>query len=149
MEDALKQEMQYQFIKFDSNDALIIGNYISNYAIENDLAVCTDIFVNGKQLFHFSSDKCTVDNDNWLRRKRNVVLQFNHSSQFMYRKIKGDMTLLQSKYGLDIKDYSAIDGGFPVIIENTGVIGAICVSGMQPIEDHNLILEAIDYLNKK
>ncbi len=146
MENALKLEEQYQFTRFKSKDALVIGNFISNYAIENDLAICTDIFSNGKQLFHFSSDKCTVDNDNWLRRKRNVVLHFNHSSQFINRKIKGDMTLLQSKYGLDCKDYSAIDGGFPITIKNVGVIGAICVSGMLPNEDHDLIIKAIDFL---
>ena len=143
MEQSLIEENRFQFANFDSSTALLIGNYIANYKTKNNSAICVDIFANGRQLFHYSSDGCTVDNDNWLRRKRNTVLHFNHSTKFINRKIKGDITLLQSKYGLEVRDYCAIEGGFPIIIKNTGVIGAICVSGMLPQEDHDLILKAI------
>ena len=143
---ALQDEKDNIFKKFDAEDAFIIGSYVAKKAIENKAQICVDIYAYGRTLYHFSSDQCIPDNDNWLRRKRNTVLYFQHSSKYIFHKIKGDQTLLASKYGLKAEDYTAIHGGFPIMIESSGIVGAICVSGMEPEQDHQLILEAIKIL---
>ena len=146
---ALKEEEEHTFTSFNAKLAFEIGKRIAEYAIENNKQVCVDIFAYGKTLFHFASDKCIPDNDNWLRRKRNTVLYFGHSSKFISYKLNSDASLIASKYGKEIKDFAVIPGGFPIIVEGCGLVGAICVSGMKPEEDHQLVLDAISEVLKE
>lgn len=134
------------FKEFNSVTAYRLGKIITDKAINENIKLCTDIYVNNKCLYHFSSDQCIPDNDNWLRRKRNTVLYFNNSTKFMGNKLKEDSTLLNTKYGLEIKDYAIVAGGYPVYLENGGFIGAICVSGQAPETDHQIIEDAIKEL---
>ena len=68
------EENNYVFKQFNSTDAYNIGTSIVNEVLQTNQTVCVDIFAYGRVLFHFSSNNCIVDNDNWLRRKRNTVL---------------------------------------------------------------------------
>jgi uncharacterized protein (UPF0303 family) len=49
-------------------------------------------------------------------------------------------TTLQQKSGLDLKDYAAHGGCFPIFLEGTGCLGTITVSGLPQREDHALII---------
>ncbi|MEG0166002.1 heme-binding protein [Anaerorhabdus sp.] len=140
---ALEEEKQLLFKGFNAKKAFLIGSKISEYAMKNDLQACVEIVANGKTLYHFSSDKCIPDNDQWLRRKINTVMYFHHSSKFIHLKLKGDSGLLGSKYGLKPEEYAVIHGGFPIYVENAGFIGAIAVSGLLPDEDHELVVSTI------
>lgn len=140
---SLEEENQFKFKSFNAKKAFMMGQRIANYAIENDLQVCVEIVANGKVLFHFASDKCIPDNDQWLKRKINTVMYFHHSSKFIHFKLKGDSSLIGSKYGLRTEEYAVIHGGFPIYVENAGFIGAIAVSGLQPNEDHDLVIQTI------
>ncbi len=86
---------------------LNLGNSITKKAMSNNLPIVIDIFAYGKQLFHFSTDATSQDNDRWVIRKRNTVLHFHHSSKYVNLKVKNnkvycnlstrliEMTLLQ------------------------------------------------------
>src|SRR5215469_1195291 len=50
------------------------------------------------------------------------------------------MRALQEKSGLELKDFAAHGGGFPILLEGTGCIGTITVSGLPQREDHALAL---------
>lgn len=144
MEHCLKEEELLKFNHFTSIDAFNIGNSITQKALSNNLPIVIDIFAYGKQLFHFSTDTTTQDNDRWVIRKRNTVLHFHHSSKYVNLKIKDDQSLLQTKYSLNRDDFVAIAGGFPIRIKNAGVVGAISVSGLKPDEDHQLVLDTLE-----
>lgn len=141
----MSKEKMIVFTYFNSSLAYQIGHYLAEKSMNESIKLCINIYAYNKCLFHFSSDLTTPDNDNWLRRKRNAVLHFSDSSKNLYEKLNGDQTLIKSKYGLDLSDYSIIKGGYPIIIENSGCVGAICVSGQSPDQDHDLVLEAISY----
>ncbi|MFI3283637.1 MAG: heme-binding protein [Erysipelotrichaceae bacterium] len=143
--EILAEEQTYRFETFNAEIALKIGNYIANKAIKHNMRIGVDIYVNGRTLFHFLSDQCSPDNDQWLKRKKNMVLYFQHSTKFMVEKLKGNSSLLSTKYGLKEQEYALIEGGFPIITE-FGVIGAICVSGLLPEEDHQMVIEAIQHI---
>mgnify|MGYP001810781086 CR=1 FL=1 len=143
MEKCLAEEKTLTLNHFTSEDAFRIGSLIAEKAIKEGLPIGVDITAYGKTLFHFNSDSATPDNDNWLRRKRNTVLHFHHSSKYFYLKVKGDQDLIETKYGLLKLDHATIHGGFPLRLKDAGVIGAICVSGLKPEEDHDLIIETL------
>ena len=142
----LDEENAHQFKEFNALTAYRIGSFITEKVMKENLKVCVDIFAYGKQLYHFCNDPCSVDNESWLIRKRNTVLHFGNSTRFMNCKLEGNAELLQSKYGLSASDTTLAPGGFPIRLENCGVIGAICVSGLAPLEDHQLVLDGIESL---
>jgi uncharacterized protein (UPF0303 family) len=143
MENCLAEEKRLTLPHFSSEDAFRIGSWITEKAIQERLPIGIDIYAYGKTLYHFNSDLATPDNENWLRRKKNTVLHFHHSSKYFYLKVNGDQDLIQTKYGLSKTDYATIHGGFPLRLKDGGVIGAICVSGLKPEQDHDLVIEAL------
>ncbi|MCH4886153.1 hypothetical protein EZV73_01170 [Acidaminobacter sp. JC074] len=130
------------FKTFNMKKIYEIGNAIALKAIEENLKLCVDIYSCGKICYHFSSDKCSLDNINWLRRKRNSVLHFHNSTYFLDKKLNGDASLLPSKYGLSIKDYCIVAGAYPIFLD-THFLGAIAVSGMAPEDDHQIIQKVL------
>ncbi|MGB4985668.1 MAG: heme-binding protein [Erysipelotrichaceae bacterium] len=140
---ALSEEKELVFDEFNSRIAYEIGKKISEYSFKNNPEVCVDIFAYNKTLYHFTGDNSSCENDNWLRRKRNTVLHFQHSSKYVYYRIKGDQNLLAQRWGLDLKDYVGIMGGVPIFVKNNGFVGAICVSGLSMEQDHQLAVDTI------
>ncbi|HOO29141.1 MAG TPA: heme-binding protein, partial [Lachnospiraceae bacterium] len=81
-------------------------------------------------------------NENWLRRKYNVVKETETSSLYLYTKLKKTERTMQDIH-LDERDYANAGGGFPIRIEDVGVIGAILVSGLNHVADHDLIVKCL------
>ena len=44
---------------------------------------------------------------------------------------------------LDPREYAACGGGFPIRIEEVGVIGAVMVSGLDHFSDHDFIIKCV------
>lgn len=143
MNKCLYEEQQYEFTTFNAETAFKIGNYAINYCKEQKIAVCIDIYAYSKTLFHFCFDECSMNNEEWIRKKRNAVLYFQHSTKFLALKNKNDASLLISKYGLSNHDYCITPGGFPIKLKGCGIIGAICISGLTPEEDHELLMKLL------
>lgn len=145
MKECLALEKKYQFDSFNADIAFEIGKYGVEYCKANDLQICIDIYAFDKILFHYSSDACSPNNEDFLMKKRNAVLYFQHSTKFLNIKNKDDQSVLQSKYGLSLDKYCITTGGFPIGIKGSSVVGAICVSGLAPEEDHNVVMEMLKW----
>ncbi len=143
LKEIQQEEEQVSLLSFNAKNAFSIGSFLAQKAIEENLPLCVSVFVNGREMFHFSSDECTPNHDQWLKRKRNTVLFFHHSTKFMGEKLNQEESLLVSKYGLKSENSTIVAGGVPILIQGCGVIGALCVSGMKPEEDHQLAIEAL------
>lgn len=141
MEKSLIEEQQFEFTSFNADTALKIGNYAISYCKKHQLAVCINIYAYSKTLFHFCFESCSMNNEEWVRKKRNAVLYFQHSTKFLALKNKDDASLLQTKYGLSNHDYCIVPGGFPIKLKGCGNVGAICISGLTPDEDHELLIK--------
>ncbi len=48
-----------------------------------------------------------------------------------------------ARYNLPEEDYAAHGGCFPIIVEGTGIVGSVTVSGLPQREDHNLVVEGL------
>jgi uncharacterized protein (UPF0303 family) len=142
------QEKRLRFKHFDSEVAWAIGSALKAAAEKRKVSVAIDIQLNGHTLFSHAMGGTTPDNWEWIRRKRNVVLRYHHSSYAIGLKHERERTTLHEKSGLDVKDYAAHGGCFPILLEGTGCVGTITVSGLPQREDHALVVSVLqNYLN--
>jgi uncharacterized protein (UPF0303 family) len=142
------QEKLLQFKHFDSEVAWALGTGLKAAAEKRGVAVAIDIQLNGHALFCYAMAGTTPDNLDWIRRKRNVVLRFHRSSYAIGLTHERAHTTLQSKTGLDLKDYATHGGSFPIRITGTGCVGTITVSGLPQRDDHMLVVWVLqDYLH--
>lgn len=138
-----QQEEEIQFTSFTNEMALAVGMALLEGARKRGKAVTIDIMRSGQQLFHFAMDGTATDNDEWIKRKNNVVNRFGHSSYYMGITLKRADRTIEEKYLIPSGTYAAHGGAFPLIVKNVGVIGTITVSGLPQREDHELVVSTL------
>ncbi|KAI9025322.1 hypothetical protein CLU79DRAFT_745051 [Phycomyces nitens] len=140
----LEEEVNCQFTKFTSEDALTLGLSIIRIAKETSSRPITiDITLAGNQLFRYAMDGTSPDNAQWIQRKSNTVLRFRHSSFYMGQYCASQGVSFGQKYYVSESEYACHGGSFPLIIKGVGVVGTITVSGLAQQDDHNLVVKAI------
>lgn len=141
------QEKRLQFQRFDADVAWAIGTALKTAAEKRGVAVAIDIQLAGHALFAYAMPGTTPDNLDWIRRKRNVVMRYHHSSYAVGLRHEKAQTTLQGRVGLELKDYAPHGGCFPILLAGTGCVGTITVSGLPQRDDHTLVVSVIqDYL---
>lgn len=148
LETIAEQEKRLRFKHFDSEVAWAIGSALKTAAEKRRVSVSIDIQLNGHTLFSYAMAGTTPDNWEWVRRKRNVVLRYHRSSYAIGLKHERERTNLYEKSGVDPKDYAAHGGCFPILLEGTGCVGTITVSGLPQRDDHALVISVLqEYLH--
>jgi uncharacterized protein (UPF0303 family) len=145
-EDVTRLKMQeewLQFLAFTEDDAWRLGNLMRERAVARKLPVVIDILCAGRKLFYAALPGTNPDNEDWVRRKVNVVMRFHKSSYRMGRELARDGKAFDESRGLVPLDYAPHGGCFPVSIKDAGVVGAITVSGLPQREDHNFVVECL------
>lgn len=141
--ELLSQEDELQFREFRNDDALLLGMRLVNRAQADGKSITVDICRNGQQLFHCALPGTSADNDAWIRRKNNVVNHYGHSSYYVGTKFRAQNKTFEQSSRLNIEQYAAHGGAFPVIVRNVGVVGTVTVSGLPQEEDHHLVVEVL------
>jgi uncharacterized protein (UPF0303 family) len=137
------QEERLRFRSFDADTAWQVGTRLRAAAEARGLAVAIDIQVNGHPLFFAAMPGTTPDNVDWIRRKRNVVQRFHHSSYAIGLRLQKQQTTLTEQVGVALGDYATHGGCFPIFLHGTGCIGTITVSGLPQRADHELVVEVL------
>lgn len=106
--------------------------------------VAIDIRRGGQQLFHAALPGSTPDNDAWIDRKRRVVDRYGCSSLLVGSRFRAKGTTFEESSRLDPDVYAAHGGSFPINVEGVGVIGTVTVSGLPQLQDHRLVVEALE-----
>ncbi len=138
-----QQELEVQFTSFNHEIALQVGLAIIEEVKRRGKSVSIHIERNNRVLFHYAMEGTTPDNDEWLRRKCNVVQRFEMSSFRMSNRLKTREGNLESIYQAALRDHAAAGGGFPIIIKNVGVVGAVAISGLPDHEDHEIVVSTL------
>ncbi len=138
-----EQEAALVFERFDEGDAFRLGLWLRERAVADSLPIVVDIRTWDRQLFYCAMPGSSGSNENWVRRKVNVVKMFSNSTYLIGRQQNTADGLLPSRQGLDPAEYVAAGGGFPIRLSNAGVIGAVTVSGLPQRLDHGLVVEAL------
>ena len=139
--DAIKK---IELNSFSNRIALEIGIKIIDLAKSRNQHIAVQICRLNYTIFSFIDDHLCADKHNWLRRKANVAEHFEESSL----SVKNDLTeknmSLEKTFGLDEKDFLAKGGSIPIFVKNSGMIATITVSGLRDIDDHAIIVEALE-----
>ena len=140
----LEQEKVFQFDTFNHDLALKITQKINELVkAKYDKPVGVKIFYQNLTVVHFLMNG--RKESPWLDRKVKTVLDSGHSSLYVYvsNEINGNFS-----EWLEDPKYAICGGGFP-IIEKGVLKGAICVSGLHHLEDHEVIIAALaEIMNK-
>ncbi|MGI6006728.1 MAG: heme-degrading domain-containing protein [Ruminococcus sp.] len=143
MEVLEMQEEILQFSHFTNADAWNLGNMLVAEAQRRGAFPMISIRLNnGFIVFQYGFDGTNLCNENWISRKQRTVMVTEKSSLHLAMALRQSGETLEDMF-LDPKEYAASGGGFPIRIEEVGVIGSILVSGMDPVSDHDLIIKAV------
>jgi uncharacterized protein (UPF0303 family) len=137
------EEDELQFASFTNDDAWALGTALVEAGRRDGAPVAIDISRNGQQLFHAALPGTSADNDDWIRRKTAVVNRFGHSTLFMRQSFLERGTTFEEATGLDLRDFAAHGGGFPILVRNVGPVGVVVVSGLPQVDDHRMVVAAL------
>jgi endoglucanase len=138
-----RQEQLLQFDSFTNDTALDLGMRVINLARAAGKAVSVDITRDGTMLFYHGMAGTNAGNANWIRRKSNLVNLNGHSSFYTHTEVTNSGGDFEALPGLDMRDYAAHGGSFPLVLKGTGRIGTITVSGLSGAEDHAMAVAAL------
>jgi uncharacterized protein (UPF0303 family) len=139
-----EQERRLTLPRFTHDDAWTLGTLLVELARDRNAPVAIDIRRAGQQLFHAALPGSTPDNDAWIDRKRRVVDRYAASSLLVGTRFRAKGTTFEDSSRLNPDTYAAHGGAFPITVEGAGVIGTVVVSGLPQLEDHAMVVEALE-----
>ena len=143
-----EQELLLQFERFSNDIAIDIGMMMIEQSRKEGQSIAVDISRCGQQISHAALEGTSPDIDEWLKKKRNTVYRFFCSTLSIQGKLKKFNATLESALNLSNNEYTQAGGGFPIIVKNVGLIGAIAASGTSEVQEHELITSCLSkYLN--
>ena len=91
LRELLAQEDEIQFQYFNNQTAWDLGNLIKLAAEQLSVSVAIEVYAFEHVLFSYFMPGTNKDNHEWVRRKRQSVIRFGHSSYYQgqYNASKG------------------------------------------------------------
>jgi uncharacterized protein (UPF0303 family) len=137
------QEERLQFQRFTEADAWMLGSLMRERAARDGLPIVIDLRCAGRMLFYAAMPGTSPDNEDWVRRKINVVSRFHMSSYRMGRELEKSGRSFDESRGIALLDYAPHGGCFPIRVKDAGVIGTITVSGLPQRLDHEFVVACL------
>lgn len=137
------QEEILQFSHFTNADAWELGSLLLLEIRKRGACAAVSIRLNsGLTVFQYCDDGMTKYNQELMRKKCNTVQLTERSSLHLYM-LGAQSGESLKQMALDPADYVALGGAFPIRVEEVGVIGAVAVSGLGQVSDHDLLVKCI------
>lgn len=143
LQELLAQEDELQLDYFNNQTAWELGNLIKQAAEELSVSVAIEVYAFEHVLFNYLMPGTNKDNHDWIKRKRQSVMRFGHSSYYQGQYNAAKNRDFEAQPHIDPKEYCAHGGAFPIRIKNSGLIGAVTVSGLPQEIDHQLAVDAL------
>ena len=135
-----EQEERLQYRRFGHDEAWQLGSRIRELARGRDLPVCIGVDLGEQAVFRAGLPGSTRDNDRWLARLRPCAT----SPSARWRRWPWADPGVYATYGLDRATF-AFAGAFPIRV-NGALVGTVGVSGLADVDDHDLVVEALEEL---
>ncbi len=140
----LADEERLVFTHFNDDTAWELGSAMRAEASAASIPIAISIRRNGQCLFHAALPGSSADNDAWLLRKAAVVERYGHSSYYVGCKFRADGRDFDTDSRLDVSQYAAHGGAFPLMVGTSGCIGTVAVSGLPQLEDHRFVVTQLE-----
>ena len=138
-----KQESLLCFPHFDRKDAWELGQLMVARILSENLTLSVSIrLLNGFVLFQYAAKGSTLNNENWMTRKFNIVRDLEVSSLLNKLRLQKRKQTLEDK-GLDPRLHAASGGGFPIHVSGSGIVGAVLASGLPNLADHDFLVDSL------
>jgi uncharacterized protein (UPF0303 family) len=147
--ELLAQEDELQLQHFNNQTAWELGTSIKQAAEKLSAAITIEVYAFEQVVFSYSMPGTSKDNLEWIRRKRQSVMRFGHSSYYQGQYNASKNRDFEAQLHIDPKEYCAHGGSFPIRIKNCGLVGALTVSGLPQEVDHQLVIDALREVMKK
>lgn len=138
-----EQARELELPAFDVSEALNVGEIALSIAHQRTLRITIEIWVGDRLIFKAALPGTSEENDDWLRRKHNVVKQFDESTlavRVRHEELSQDF---YETTGLPEVDFAAHGGGWPIKVTGRGTVGFMGISGLPQVDDHKLIVECL------
>lgn len=139
--ELLQVEQEYNFNDFTNEDALLFGLSVIEIIKQEKLKnIRIRVTRNEDIIFQYLMDG--KKGEQWLNRKEQTVLKSKHSSLYVYNH--------QENYNdmVDNDNYAVCGGGFP-LIEKGIITGVFCISGLDHLTDHKLIIRGLEMVKER
>ncbi len=143
LEEIAQQEKELVLDHFNEDDAWALGNLIVEEAKNRQARIAIDIRRPAQILFHAALDGATPDNDEWIRRKSNVVFRFGKASFAVGIGLALAETTIDKKSYVSPMEFSPHGGAFPIRVKGCGIVACATVSGLPQEEDHALVTSCL------
>ena len=139
----IEEEKNLLFDSFSQTEAMKLGGFIYEKSKDCSGPVAIEIRINHLTVFCFFPDGTNENNQLWLRAKAKTVDMTQKCSLRFWIDVQLSGSSPENKR-MPENEYACCGGGFPLTVKNAGVIGTICVSGLPHLEDHKLIVDALE-----
>jgi uncharacterized protein (UPF0303 family) len=148
-EEVLAQERALELPSLSENDAIAVGMSILAKAELRNLPITIEVRRGARIVFRAARVGTCADNDVYVAGKARLVERFGHST--MYARVlyeRAGRTFAEAN-SLGFPEYVPHGGGFPLVVQGTGPVGVVVVSGLPDYEDHALIVECLSELRER
>lgn len=128
---------------FTAADAVGLGLIAVERAQDSHLPIVIEVRRLGQVAFRAAMPGSRRDSDGWIQRKARVVERFEDSTLAVRVKYEERGTTFNDSTGLSELDYAAHGGGVPITVHGVGIVGAIYVSGLPQVDDHDLAIACL------
>lgn len=147
--DDLRRELAEQaktlrFAAIDIGATWEIGVLIRTTADYLGLPIAVDVTLGQQTVFHAALPGATAENDAWARRKGAVADRYLDSSLAVGLSYEGGPDGFDARSRLPIEEFAAHGGAFPLLLETGVWVGHVAVSGLPAIDDHALVVCALE-----
>lgn len=144
-----EQAAEVELSTFSLADAVELGAIATDQARLGSLGIVIEVHHLGRIAYRIAMPGSRTDSDDWIQRKARVVERFSTSTLAVRVKYEERGTTFESASGLSLTDYAAHGGGFPIVVSGTGIVGAMYVSGLPQVDDHELIVACLRELKSR
>jgi uncharacterized protein (UPF0303 family) len=130
---------------FTESQALRLGLMLVDMARADALPVVIDIRTPDRTLFHAALPGAAPLNDRWARRKSNTALHF-HLASYHVRLMMAEKGETLAMHGLSEDEFAIHGGAVPIRVRGAGTVACATVSGLPQLDDHLLVIRALDRL---
>ena len=138
-----KEEAELVLDQFTEDDAWELGCLMVEEAKKRQARIAIDIRRPGQILFHAALAGAVPDNEEWIRRKSNVVFRFGKASLAVGVSLALAEATIEQKYYVSPLEFSPHGGAFPIRVRGCGLVACATVSGLPQEEDHALVVACV------